>query len=373
MPASKKSVRLSLRPWQKRSKAEPFQKGELLKKRIGLLTGGGDAPGLNGIIESCVRTLASLNFEVVGIRDGFDGVFQKNHLVLDAKNLVGLHAQAGTLLGTSNRSGLQGREDVFLANLKELNLVGLIAAGGDGTFSGLQRVAGQVPLIGVPKTIDNDLQGTDFTFGYDTACAVVSEAIDALRATAEAHRRVIVVETMGRTAGWIALGGGLAAYADAILLPERPPQRADFLQFLKAKQADGRRGLLICASEGARFTDEDTSVAFEVKDSPQKERFGGFAEKLARWIEKETGWESRHVVLGHLQRSRSPTTTDRFLTMAMGVEVSRMVSEGAWNQAVVFRAGLVQRAPIADIMKPARLVSPDHRWVQMAKALGIFI
>lgn len=344
-----------------------------MKKRVGLLTGGGDAPGLNGIIESCVRSLASMDFEVVGVRDGFEGVFKKDIVVLNDLDLVGLHAQAGTLLGTSNRSGTEGREAQFLANLAELNLVGLIAAGGDGTFSGLQRVAGQVPLIGVPKTIDNDLQGTDFTFGYDTACTVVAESVDALRATANAHRRVIVVETMGRTSGWIALGGGLASYSEVILIPERPFDPVKLVQFLKQQQGAGRRGLMITASEGAFAKDGKASIAFQVKDSPQAERYGGFAEKLARWIEKETAWESRHVVLGHLQRSRQPTTTDRFLTLAMGVEAAAMVREGAWNQAVVYRKGQVQRAPLADVMKPARLVDPNHRWVQMAQMLGMFI
>ena len=344
-----------------------------VKKRIGIMTGGGDAPGLNGIIESTTRVLSQLGFEVVGICDGFEGVFNLNTIELNEKVVHGAHAQAGTLLGTSNKSGLAGREAEFLAKFQKLDLEGLIAAGGDGTFSGLQRVSAQLPLIGVPKTIDNDLEGTDITFGYDTACAVVAEAADALRATADAHRRVIVVETMGRTAGWIALGGGLASYADVILIPERPFNRADLRKFLINKKESGQRGLIIVASEGVAAQGELASVAFEVQGSPQAERYGGFAERLARWIENETAWESRHVVLGHLQRSRSPTTTDRFLTLTMGVEVGRMVNEGDWNKAVVYRQGQVMRAPISDLMKPARLVGKDHRWVKLAQALQIFI
>ncbi|PWU19254.1 MAG: 6-phosphofructokinase [Bdellovibrio sp.] len=342
-------------------------------KRIAIMTGGGDAPGLNGIIESTVRALKSLNFAVVGIRDGFEGIFGKQFVELQHCDLTGLHAKAGTLLGTSNRTAVQGRESVFLDHLSQLNVEGLVVAGGDGTFSALRRLSDQLKIIGVPKTIDNDLAGTEITFGFDTACEVVSDSVDALRATAEAHRRAIVVETMGRTAGWIALGGGLASYADAILIPERPFQRSAFLNFVLEKQRQGQRGLLIVAAEGARAEGEDVSVAFEVADSPQKERFGGFAEKLSRWIEAQTSWESRHVVLGHLQRSNPPTTTDRFLTLTMGVEVANMVSEGAWGQAVVYRQGRVQRAPLSDLMAPARLVSPDHRWVQMAARLGIFI
>ena len=347
------------------------------RKRIGLMTGGGDAPGLNGIIEAVVRVLtgpsANGSVEVVGIRDGFEGIFENKTRPLGLDVVYGAHAQAGTLLGTSNKSGTSGREKEFLEKYLALKLDGLIAAGGDGTFSGLQKVSANLPLIGVPKTIDNDLEGTDFTFGYDSACAVVAEAVDALRATADAHRRVIVVETMGRTAGWIALGGGLASYADAILIPERPFERAQLAAYLREKKNSGRRGLVMVASEGAAAKGESASIAFRVEGSPQAERYGGLAESLARWIEKETGWESRHVVLGHLQRSRPPTTTDRFLTLAMGAEVARMVLENDWHKAVVYRQGRVTRAPLEDVMKPARLVAPDHRWVKMVQALGTFI
>lgn len=344
-----------------------------IKKRVGLLTGGGDAPGLNGIIESCVRTLSQMDWQVVGIRDGFDGIFNGLTTEFNPNDLIGLHARAGTLLGTSNRSAIKGREKEFLDNYNKLNLHGLIAAGGDGTFDGLRKVSSGLKIIGVPKTIDNDLEGTEITFGYDTACTVVAESADALRSTANAHARVFVVEAMGRSSGWIALGGGLASYADCILIPERPFDRESLKRHILMKKKQGLRGLIIVASEGAHAKNEGASVAFEVKDSPQKERFGGFAEKLARWIEAETNWEARHVVLGHLQRSRPPTTTDRFLTMSMGVEVSQMVRDEAWNQAVVYRNGRVSRAPIDDLMQPARLVKSEHRWVQLAQSLGIFI
>ena len=337
------------------------------------MTGGGDAPGLNGVIESAVRALSAKGYEVIGIKDGFDGIFDGDVVKLDVSAVEGAHAFAGTRLGTSNKTSTKDRVDEFLQKFNALNLDGLIAAGGDGTFASLQRVSSGIKLIGVPKTIDNDLEGTDVTFGYDTACAVVAEAADALRATAEAHQRVIVVETMGRTAGWIALGGGLASYADAILIPERPFEREELIKYLQARKAAGRRGLILVVSEGATARGESATVAFHVPNSPQSERFGGLAERLARWIEAETKWEARHVVLGHLQRSRPPTTTDRFLTLAMGVEVAQMVEEGDWSKAVVYRDGRVTRAPIGDIMKPARLVTPDHRWVKMAQALQIFI
>lgn len=346
---------------------------KIMKKRFALLTGGGDAPGLNGIIESIVRTLSVAGAEIVGIQDGFEGVFHRRFKVLDPESFASVHTQAGTVLGTSNKSFIKGREAEFLAGFRAMNCEGLIAAGGDGTFESLSNLKGQVPLLGVPKTIDNDLQGTEITFGYDTACSVIAESADALRATADAHRRVILVETMGRTAGWIALGGGLASYADAILIPERPFDRGQLKAHLQALQVRGRRGAVIVVSEGAKAQGEEAKVAFTVEGAPQKERFGGIAQELARWIEKETGWESRHVVPGHLQRSRSPTTTDRFLTLAMGVEVARMAQEGAWGQAVVYRQGQVARAPLTDLMQPPRLVPPDHRWVKLAQAVGIFI
>lgn len=344
-----------------------------MKKRIGLLTGGGDAPGLNGIIESCVRSLSDNEYEVVGICDGFEGIYEQRTKILKPEDMRTVHANAGTILGTSNKSGTSGREQEFLEAFKKLNLYGLIAAGGDGTFSGLQRVLKGLKLIGVPKTIDNDLAGTDFTFGYDTACAVVAESVDALHATADAHKRIFVIETMGRTAGWIALGGGLASYADGILIPERPFDKKKLAEFIKHRKSKGQRGLIIVASEGSTAIGEDASIAFHVPGSPQAERYGGFAQKLSRWIEEETGWESRHVVLGHLQRSRAPTTTDRFMTLTMGVEVAQMVREDQWGHAVVYRQGKIMRAPLSDLMQPARLVDPNHRYVKLAESLDIFI
>ena len=343
-------------------------------KRIGIMTGGGDAPGLNGIIESVSRALLlKKNYELVGICDGFEGVFEGRTRPITWDFVNGLHAEAGTALGTTNKVGTKGHEKEFRERFDAMKLDGLIVAGGDGTFEGLKRVASGIPLIGIPKTIDNDLHGTEVTFGFDTACAVVAESIDSLRTTANSHKRVIIVETMGRTAGWIALGGGLASYADAILIPERPFDRTELLNYLRAKKNAGMRGLIIAASEGAHAKGENVKVAFKVQGSPEADRLGGIAESLARWIDKELGWESRHVVLGHLQRARHPTTTDRFLTLAMGVEAARMVEEGKWGMATVYNNGRIERAPIETLMQPARLVDANHRWVRLAQSIGLFI
>ncbi len=341
--------------------------------RIGILTGGGDAPGLNGIIEAASKVLLNHGHEIVGIRDGFEGVFSEDFFPVTLKSVERLHAQAGTLLGTSNRAGTAGREAEFLEKLKKQKLDGLLVAGGDGTFAGLKAFAAEIPMIGVPKTIDNDLSGTELTFGFDTACSVVANAGDQLRATADAHKRIIVVETMGRTAGWIALGGGMACFADVVLLPERPFHKEKLLEFVKKKKDAGNRGLIVVVSEGAHAEGESVQVAFRVKGAPQEERYGGIAHALAHWLEGETGWEARPVVLGHLQRSTSPTATDRFLTLAMGVEAARMVLEKRWGECTVYREGQIRRAPIQDLMGPARLVPHDHRWVKILGELGSFV
>ena len=341
--------------------------------RIGILTGGGDAPGLNGIIEAATKSLLRLGHEVIGIHDGFEGIFYDRTKSLSVQDVEGAHGEAGTLLGTSNRCGTEGREQEFIKKYQELKLDALVAAGGDGTFQGLQAFKEDINLIGVPKTIDNDLAGTDITFGYDTACSVVAHSVDSLRATANAHRRVIVVETMGRTAGWIALGGAMASYADAVLLPERPFKKEKLLQFIKEKRASGQRGIIVVVAEGAHSEDGEALVRDTVEGAPQAERFGGIAEHLAKYIDQNMEGESRHIVLGHLQRSTSPTTTDRFLTLAMGTTVAKMVEQKMWGHAAVYRDGVVKPAPIADFFNPPKLVEEDHRWIQMCQAVGIFV
>jgi len=339
--------------------------------RIGILTGGGDAPGLNGVIESATRTLLQLGHEPIGICDGFEGIYNNQTRKLTISDVEGQHAFAGTLLGTSSRSGTEGREQEFLEAYAKINLDGLIVAGGDGTFRCLQDLEADLKIIGVPKTIDNDLPGTDATFGFDTACSVVAEAVDSLRTTARAHHRIIVVETMGRTAGWIALGGGMASMAHVILIPERPfdPQA---LKIYLEKKLNEKRGLIVVASEGVTLNEivkrsKDKSGASDVVAEY------GIGRRLSNWIEAQTGQEARHVVLGHLQRSHPPTTTDRFLTTAMGVTAARLAHDKKWGQAVTFKKGLVSETAIENLMGRPRTVAHDHRWVQMCQSLGIFI
>lgn len=359
-------------------------------KRIGILTGGGDAPGLNGIIASTSRILLNNGHEVAGIQDSFDGILTSSYRIITLQDLKNLHEKSGTFLGASNKFIPEKNPQEFIKKYKELCLDGLIVAGGDGTFAALSHFKNEIPIIGVPKTIDNDLSGTDITFGFDTACSVITEAVDSLRSTAEAHRRIIIVETMGRTAGWLALAGGLAGYADIILIPERPFNKSDLLNFIKKRKVDDlstssknlnttsstvlkKRGLLVVVSEGAFARGDSAEVAFEVEGSPQKERFGGIGQKLARWFEKEAGWESRQVVLGHLQRSKDPSHTDRFLTMSMGLAAAKLVEKNQWGQAIVYKQGRVQSTSLKELMQPAKLVTPEHPWVKMAQDFNIFI
>lgn len=336
------------------------------------MTGGGDAPGLNGIIEAASRALMGQGHQAIGILDGFEGIFANRTREITSDDIRGIHAEAGTFLGTSNKTWLEGREEEFQTQFLKLKLDGLIAAGGDGTFIALKKIAPYLPIIGVPKTIDNDLQGTEVTFGFDTAISVVSDAVDALRATANSHHRVMIVETMGRTAGWIALGGGLTSYADAILLPERPFSPAALAAFLKRNHDEGILGMVIVVSE-ATLPDSDDPIFKEASGSIHGVHFGGIGERLARWIEANTPWEARHVVLGHLQRSRAPTTTDRFLTAEMGLLAASLAMEKKWGSAVVFRGGRVLEAPLTDIQGEPRCVDANHRWVKSCQKLGIFI
>ena len=341
--------------------------------KIGLLTGGGDAPGLNGIIESTTKALLGMNHRVVGIQDGFQGILEGRTEELTRERVEGIHDRAGTILGTNNRCGTDGREAEFVRGYKNLGLDGLMVAGGDGTFRGLANFKKDIPFIGMPKTIDNDLSGTDFTFGYDTACSVVAKAINSLRCTADAHKRLIFIETMGRTAGHIALGGGMAGYADAILIPERPFEWERLIAFIQSRRQGGQRGLIVVVAEGASPKGEDPIVSRMVEDSPQQERLGGIAELLALRSEIILKEESRHVVLGHLQRSASPTTTDRFLCMSMGVAAARLAAQGKWHQAIAYKKGNVVSVPVEDFFGPVKTIAPEHPWIKMAKAVGIFI
>lgn len=326
--------------------------------RFGILTGGGDAPGLNGILEAVGKTWLQEGVEILGILNGYEGIFKQEFKKITWDSLAGLHGLSGTFLGTSNRSKLENRGKDFEAGYQALGLEGLLIAGGDGTFLALNKMGVKAPVVGVPKTIDNDLQGTEKTFGFDTACTVVAEAVDALRFTAEAHQRVIVVEAMGRTAGWIALGGGVASYADAILIPELDLKLDKFKEYLNSQRH--RKGLVIVCAESLHCPEEGLKEL-------------SAADSWVHYIEKHTEWEARSVVLGHLQRAKAPTTSDRFLTLEIGTMAAKLALQKNWEKAVVFRDGKVQAVPLAEVQGPPRKVPRSHPWVQFCRSVGILV
>lgn len=339
--------------------------------RVGILTGGGDAPGLNGVVESATKNLVQSGIEVVGIQDGFEGVYESNTVALDAPAVEGIHQSSGTILGTSNKRGIDDPKE-FIAKAKKLGLDGIIAAGGDGTFKALSSVVPELPIIGIPKTIDNDLSGTDLTFGHLSACGLVARSISTLKHSADAHRRIMVIETMGRTAGWLALNGGLAGYADAILIPEIPLDFKALSIDLKEKLSAGKRGLVLAVSEGIKIEGQ-TVVKKIVDDAPEAIRLGGASSVLAEMLEEEVGLESRNVVLGHLQRSEPPEVFDRLFTLKLGSEAARLARAGVWNKGLAHRDGKIKRVDLEEFCRPPRLVPKDCDLIGHARSLDIFI
>ena len=355
-------------------------------RRIGISTGGGDAPGLNAVIRAA--TLGALNrgWEVVGIRDGFSGLFNPDDAVpLTTREVRGITHQGGTILGTSSKGspfsrfeegpgGEMVETDITheaVAGFKSLGLDAMISIGGDGTMRLSHQLSqAGVPLVGVPKTIDNDLAGTVVTFGFDTAVGVATDAVDRLHSTAEAHDRVFVIEVMGRYAGWIALHSGLAGGADVILIPEIPYTLASVAQKIRDREASGRHFSLVVIAEGATAiggslqTKGDMEVGREV-------RLGGVGEQLARAIEDETGKEARTVVLGHLQRGGRPTARDRMLSLRFGAAAVRCIERGDFGTMVALDPPDVRNVPLEMAISRMKCVPLDGDTVATIRELGV--
>lgn len=330
--------------------------------RIGILTGGGDAPGLNGVIKACSYPLLQKGVELIGICDAFEGVFENRTLKIEKKLLQDIHSQPGTILGSTSDFSITHRPDEFFDHYKKLKLDGLIVLGGDGTFRQLKPLSKKIPLVGVPKTIDNDLPGTEVTFGFDTACTVVAESVESLKFTARSHNRWMIVETMGRDSGWIALASGIATYADAVLLPEFKYNQTDFFSFIKKRSRTQRGGVVIVAEGLAnqlnkKSTESKTSAALMIANS----------------LEKELKLKSRVVVLGHLQRGGRPTVFDRLLTTQMGFEAAQLVLRKKWGYGVVYRSGKITTAPVTALMGESRFVDAKHSWLSLAQSEGLFV
>ena len=347
---------------------------------IGILTGGGDCPGLNAVIRAV--TLALVNecgARVTGIERGFLGLLTRQVRPLDARAVEGILAQGGTILGTHNKCdpfhyfGAGGADcsAQAVAFARELGLDGLVVIGGDGTMSIAHRFEPLgLPVVGVPKTIDNDLEHTDRTFGFDSAVAVVAEALDRLETTARSHGRVMIAETMGRYAGWIALEGGMAGGADVVLLPELPFSVDAVAEVCRAREArDGYT--LVCIAEGARAIGHDLTVQARLADSPDPIRLGGVGQWLQQQLQPRLSSEVRTTLLGHVQRGGSPTPFDRVLATRFGYHAAQLVERGEWGRMVTLAGSDCASVPLSAVAGRNRCVPLDHPLLRAARGLGV--
>lgn len=342
-------------------------------KRIGILTGGGDCPGLNAVIRAAVKTAHACGWEAVGIRNGFDGLRTQQMMRLSRDRIKGILPVGGTILGSTNRVDpfavkvgdyIEDQSQRVLDNFKNEGLDALITIGGDGTQAIAYRFHQLgIPVVGVPKTIDNDVPSTDVTFGFDTAVATATDAIDKLHPTAESHQRVMVVEVMGRTVGWIALHAGIAGGADVILIPEIPFDLEKVVAAVQRRYTIERNFAIVVVAEGALVADE---------------QLAGFApnghsvsERIARALAERTGHDVRSLVLGHLQRGGSPTTYDRALGSRYGAAAMRLVHEGRFGRMVALRGAEITDVDLGQAAQGVRVVDVHSDIVQTARDLGI--
>ncbi|HEY5793318.1 MAG TPA: ATP-dependent 6-phosphofructokinase [Chthoniobacterales bacterium] len=353
------------------------------RKRIGILTSGGDCPGLNAVIRGAFLAADKLNLDVLGFRDGFEGLLPPgDYFPLDRNTTAGIMHLGGTILGTTNRghfvakvgSGDKARIDQEIIDKAKqtfhaLGLTAIIAIGGDGSLStALQLQENGVPCIGVPKTIDNDLEATAMTFGFDSAVACVTDALDRLHTTASSHKRAIVLEVMGRHAGWIALHGGVAGGADIILIPEIPFDFEKVAAEVTRRDKEGCKSTLVVVAEGAAPRD---GRQMRHHTASGEFRLGGIGEWVAKEIADRTGKETRACILGHLQRGGAPTTLDRILGTRFGVKAVQMVNEGKFGMMVSYQNYQTLEVPIAHAVHRLRRVDPANQMVQAARAVEI--
>jgi phosphofructokinase-like protein len=337
----------------------------LPRVRIGVLTGGGDCPGLNAVIRAIVRKgIDRYGHAIVGFRDGWRGPLENAFEELTIESTRGILPRGGTILGTSRTNPFKHAEgpDRIRDNMRSLHLDGLIAIGGEDTLGAASRLHAEddLPLVGVPKTIDNDLGGTDMTFGFDTALQVACDAIDRLHTTAESHNRVMVVEVMGRHAGWIALHSGLAGGADVILVPERPFDIDEVCRLIRRRHSRGRYFSIVVVAEGATPKEGTMETLAGAEDEFGHVRLGGIGQRLEAEIEQRTGYETRATVLGHTQRGGSPTAFDRVLATRLGVAAIDAAAEARWGTMPALRGNRIELVPLGEAVAQLRLVPPDE-------------
>jgi phosphofructokinase-like protein len=354
-------------------------------RKIGVLTGGGDCPGLNAVIRGVTKPAQDHGMTVFGILDGFEGFVEGKTNELRNEDVSGILSRGGTILGSSNKGDpfhwpvekdgkiqIVDKSQSVLRNYKALDLDVVIAIGGDGTMHICNKLSGMgINVIGVPKTIDNDLDATDLTFGHDSAVFVVSEALDRLHTTASSHHRVIVVEVMGRYAGWIALHGGLAGGADLILIPEFPFSWERVYDKIHKRELKGKRFSLVCVAEGAKPIGGQLVTRGTDAKRTDPIQLGGIGKVVADTIEKNTGRETRVTVLGHLQRGGSPTPYDRILSTKFGSFAIKLAAEKKFGKMVALKGNEIVAVDIADAISKQKLVKPNNQAVLAAKAVGI--
>jgi 6-phosphofructokinase 1 len=337
--------------------------------KVGILTGGGDCPGMNAVIRAIVRKgIQDYNYAVMGIRNGWKGLLDQDFCNLDPNSISGILNKGGTILGTSrtNPGKIPKGYEKARKNLNKLSLTSLIAIGGDDTLGVAYRLYKMgCPIVGVPKTIDNDLYATDLTFGFDTAINVVMEAIDRLHSTAESHHRVLIVEVMGRNTGWIAVYGGIAGGADAILIPEEPFDIDDVCCMIRKRQSRGKNFSIVVVAEGAIPKQIGKAVAADEMDEFGHARFGGVGSYLAREIEKKTGLETRATILGHIQRGGEPTAFDRVLGTRFGVAAIDLVAKKKFGYMVSLKGNRIVPVPLKKAV--SRLKTVDREIYEISK------
>ncbi len=355
------------------------------RKRIGILTGGGDCPGINAVIRAVTKkAMLEKGMEVIGIEDGYDGIVNHRWRTLEYEDVSGILTLGGTILGTSktvnpyryairkgNRLEFKDLSKITIKNLRSLNIDSLVCIGGDGTLGIAYRLFKDgVPIVGVPKTIDNDLRGTDITFGFDSAVSIATGGIDRIHTTAESLHRIMIIEVMGHTAGWIALYSGIAGGGDIILIPEIPYDIHRIAEKVKERNKKGKRFSIVVIAEGAKPEGGDIVIQRFVKESSDPIRLGGIGFILGEQIERVTGLETRTVVMGHLLRGGSPTPFDRILATNLGTKAVDLIEDKNFGCMVGIKKDSLVTVPLKEVAKGPKLIPLNHPMIKAARSLG---
>lgn len=355
-------------------------------KKIGVLTGGGDCPGLNAVLRAVVKTaMGKYEWEVIGFKDGYRGLVMNDYIKFNSRDVSGILDKGGTILGSSNRDNpfnfrlekdgkveYKDLSERVIDNVSMHEIDCMVLIGGDGTLTSARDFARKgLKIVGVPKTIDNDLSATDTTFGFMTAVETATEAIDKLHSTAEAHHRVMILEVMGRYAGWIALESGIAGGADVILLPEIPYNINSIIDKIAERKQQGKHFSIIVVAEGAKPKDGDVVVSKIVENSPDPIRLGGIGNRIADDIEKATGHETRVTVLGHLQRGGRPVPYDRILSTRYGVAAVELINEGKFGKMVALQGNSITDVSLEDAVGKLKTVDINGELIKIARSVGV--